>query len=142
LEALRQGSSSVPEYAAAFKQKAAHTSFSDYNQRQKFRTGLQDRIKVQLAHVPYSGKDTLKKLIEHAIQIGRNFKELDADKKKTTWWIPRQGPKTPEYKAGPSKDSDTMDIDSGRQRGAPKPQGKTGSFKCYRCGEEGHMARN
>src|SRR6267154_2709968 len=33
-----------------------------------------------------------------------------------------------------------MDVDAAKQKAAP-PRG-SGSFKCYRCGEEGHMARN
>ncbi|KAG1721216.1 hypothetical protein EDD22DRAFT_790851 [Suillus occidentalis] len=36
LETLRQGSTSIPEYAVTFKQKVAYTHFSDYDQRLKF----------------------------------------------------------------------------------------------------------
>jgi len=34
-----------------------------------------------------------------------------------------------------------MDVDSSKVKGRPKPQGKN-SFKCYRCGQEGHIAWN
>jgi hypothetical protein len=143
LETLRQGSTSVPEYAATFKQKAAYTHFSDYDQRLKFRNGLQQRIKEQLAHVSYKDKDTLPKLIEHSIQIGRNFEELDSEKKKTSWWTPKQGTRNFENpRAGPSQESNAMDVDANRFRGRTKPQAQNNTFKCYRCGEEGHIARN
>ncbi|KAG2342604.1 hypothetical protein BDR05DRAFT_948692 [Suillus weaverae] len=131
LESLRQGSSSIPEYVAAFKQKAAYTHFSDYD--------LQ-----QLAHVPLKDKSSLKTLIERAVEIGQNFEELDGEKKRSSWWTPKNTKDNAfnsNARAGPSN-TDTMDVDSSKQRGTPKPQGKTGSFKCYRCGEEGHIARN
>jgi hypothetical protein len=145
LESLRQGSTSVPEYVAAFKQKAAYTKFSDYDLRLKFRGGLQQRIKDQLAHVSFKDKDTLTKLVEHAIQIGRNFEELDSEKKKTSWWTPREGTRNFETsRAGPSqsRDNNAMDVDSNRFKGGPKPQAQKNEFKCYRCGETGHIARN
>ena len=100
LETLKQGSSSVPEYAAAFKQKAALTKYSDYDLRLKFRSGLQTRIKEQLAHIPASEKDTLKKLIDYSIQIGRNYEELDAEKKKSNWWTPNKETPKPSITQG------------------------------------------
>jgi hypothetical protein len=145
LESLRQGSTSIPEYVAAFKQKAAYTRFSDYDLRLKFRGGLQQRIKEQLAHVSFKDKDTLMKLVEHAIQIGRNFEELDSEKKKSSWWTPKQETRRFEApRAGPSqsRDNNTMDVDSNRFRGGPKPQAQKNEFKCYRCGETGHTTRN
>lgn len=36
IESLRQGSMTVPEYVATFRQKAAYTKFSDYDLCQKF----------------------------------------------------------------------------------------------------------
>jgi hypothetical protein len=145
LESLRQGSTSVPEYVATFKQKAAYTHFSDYDLRLKFRGGLQQRIKEQLAHMPFKDKDTLTKLMEHAIQIGRNFEELDSEKKKSTWWTPKQGTrnfKAPRAGPSQSRDNNTMDVDSNRFRGGPKLQAQKNEFKCYQCGETGHIARN
>jgi hypothetical protein len=35
-----------------------------------------------------------------------------------------------------------MDVDSNRFRGGPKLQAQKNEFKCYRCGETGHIARN
>jgi Ty3 transposon capsid-like protein len=81
LETLKQGSSSVPEYVASFKQKSVFTNFSDYDLRLKLRSGLQTRIKEQLAHVALKDKNTFNKLVERAVEIGQNFEELDAEKK-------------------------------------------------------------
>jgi len=140
LETLKQGSSSVPEYVAVFKQKAAYTKFSDYDLRVKFRSGLQTWVKEQLAHVKLAEKNTLKLMIDSAIQIGQNFEELDAEKKRNSYWTPKGkeqvAPRNPQPKA-----DDAMDVDSSKVKGRPKPQGKN-SFKCYRCGQEGHIARN
>jgi len=140
LDSLKQSTSSVAEYVSAFRQLAAHVSgFSDYDLRRRFRTGLQQRVRDQLAHISPREKDTLEKLIEKSLEIGQNFEELDAEKKSR--WIPRTG--APQEKKV-SEGGNAMDVDANRQRGGPRPQGQQGGkgFKCYRCGQEGHMARN
>jgi hypothetical protein len=89
LETLRQGSSSVPEYVAIFKQKATYTKFSDYDLHVKFQSSLQTWVKEQLAHVKLAEKNTLKLLIDLAIQIEQNFDEIDAKKKRNFYWTPK-----------------------------------------------------
>jgi len=135
LEALRQGTTSVTDYIATFRQKAQYTQFSDYDLRLKFRSGLQTRVKEQLAHIPPREKDTLSKMIEVVVQIGQNFDELDGEKKRSAWQ-----PRGSYAKDSTSRDPNAMDMDAAKQKAAP-PRG-TGGFKCYRCSEEGHMARN
>jgi len=147
LDALKQGSSTVADYVAQFRQKAAKCGFSDYDLRRRFRMGLQQRVREQLAHVSPKEKDTLEKLISHSLEIGQNNEELDAEKKayKTTWTPRSTGTSSGSSAAKTvSQGGDAMDVDAQKTRGGPRPQGKQGSraFKCYRCGKEGHIARN
>jgi len=140
LETLKQGYSSVPEYVAVFKQKATYTKFSDYDLHVKFQSGLQTQVQEQLAHVKLAKKNTLKLMINSAIQIRQKFEELDAEKKHNSYWTPKGkeqvAPQNPQPKA-----DDAMDVDSSKTKGRPKPQGKN-SFKCYHCGQEGHITQN
>jgi len=147
LDALKQGSSTVVDYVAAFRQKAAKCGFSDYDLRRRFRMGLQQRVKEQFAHVSPKEKDTLEKLISHSLEIGQNNEELDAEKKAyKAAWTPRSTGTSSGSSATKtvSQGGDAMDVDAQKTRGGPRPQGKQGSgaFKCYRCSKEGHIARN
>jgi len=111
LDSLKQSTSSVAEYVSAFRQLAAHVSrFSDYDLWRRFRTGLQQRVRDQLAHISPREKDTLEKLIEKSLEIGQNFEELDAEKKSR--WILRTG--APQEKKV-SKGGNAMDVDVKRQ---------------------------
>jgi len=125
----------VTDYITTFCQKAQYIQFSDYDLHLKFRSSLQTRIKEQLAHIPPRDKDTLNKLIEAVVHIGQNFDELDGEKKHSMWQL--RGSYT---KDSNSCDPNAMDVDAMKQKAAP-PQG-SGSFKCYHCSEEGHMACN
>jgi len=147
LDALKQGSSTVADYVAAFRQKAAKCGFSDYDLRRRFRMGLQQRVREQLVHVSPKEKDTLEKLISHSLEIGQNNEELDAEKKayKAAWTPRSTGTSSGSSTAKTvSQGGDAMDVDAQKTRGGPRPQDKQGSgaFKCYRCGKEGHIARN
>jgi hypothetical protein len=147
LDALKQGNTTVADYVAIFRQKSAKCGFSDYDLRRRFRMGLQQRVREQLAHVSPKEKDTLEKLIRHSLEIGQNNEELDAEKKAyKSLWTPRSttGTGGSSSMKTVSQGGDAMDVDAQKTRGGPRPQGKQGggAFKCYRCGEEGHMARN
>ena len=141
LDALKQNASTVAEYVSAFRQKSSQTfGFSDYDLRRRFRTGLQQRVRDQLAHVSPIQKDTLEKMITRCLEIGQNLEELDAEKKAR--WAPRVN--MPSASKPVSQGGDAMDVDANKQQGGARPQGQQGGkgFKCYRCGQEGHMARN
>jgi hypothetical protein len=145
LDALKQSTSTVVEYTSAFRQKCAHCyGFSDYDLRRRFRMGLQQRVRDQLAHVSPRNKDTLDKLVTQALEIGQNLEELDAEKKySSNRWTPRAAA-APYAPKTVSQGGDAMDVDKSKTSGGPRPQGQTGGagFKCYRCGQSGHMARN
>ena len=144
LDALKQSTSTVAEYTSAFRQKCAHcANFSDYDLRRRYRMGLQQRVRDQLAHVSPKNKDTLDKLITQALEIGQNLEELDAEKKySSNRWTPRAA--APYAPKTVSQGGDMMDVDKSKSSGGPRPQGQQGGqgFKCYRCGQMGHMARN
>jgi hypothetical protein len=78
LDALKQGNTTALDYVATFRQKSAKCSFSDYDLHRRFRMGLQQRVREQLAHISPKNKDTLKKLIAHSLEICQNQEELDA----------------------------------------------------------------
>jgi hypothetical protein len=144
LDALKQSTSSVAEYVSAFKQKATQCSgFSDFDLRRRFRTGLQQRVRDQLAHISPGQKNTIDKLVAVSLEIGQNFEELDAEKKMNRW-TPRGQQSSYTAERTVSQGGNAMDVDANKQRGGPRPQGQQGGkgFKCYRCGKEGHMARN
>jgi len=136
LDALKQGSSTVSDYVASFRQKAAKCSFSDYDLRRRFRMGLQQRIRDQLMHVSPKDKDTHEKLISHSLEIGQNQEELDAKKKvwKSTWTPRSTGTLGSSSTKMVSQGGDAMDVDTQKTRGGPRLQGKQGggAFKCYR----------
>jgi regulator of replication initiation timing len=144
LDALKQSTSTVAEYTSAFRQKSAHCfGFSDYDLRRRYRMGLQQRVRDQLAHVSPKNKDTLDKLVTQALEIGQNLEELDAEKKySSNRWTPRAA--APYAPKTVSQGGDMMDVDKSKTSGGPRPQGQQGGqgFKCYRCGQMGHMARN
>jgi len=147
LDALKQETKTITEYVALFRQKSARCRFSDYDLIRRFRMGLQQRVRDQLAHVAAASKNTLETLIRHAIEIGQNLEELDAEKKAyRSQWTPRATTHQSTQGSAPktvSQGGDAMDVDAQKQKGGPRPQvNQPGGFKCYRCGKEGHMARN
>jgi hypothetical protein len=68
--------------------------------------------------VKLAEKNTLKLMIDSAIQIRQNFEELDAKKKHNSYWTPKGKEQVAPWNPQPKADN-AMDVDSSRTKGRP-----------------------
>ena len=122
LRVLWQGSSSVPEYAALFKELMTRTGYSSADLRDRFYEHLSTRIKDELVHTarPIA---SLNELITVAsdidVRVRQRRAERDREKRRSgittsTTTLPTPPPTTPF--TAPLTDPNAMDIDATRTR--------------------------
>jgi len=138
MDQLRQGSHSVDEYVASFKELTSKTKYNDAAHVEKFERGLNSALVDKIYSLPEMPV-TLAQWITWATKLDRQWRQREARKKvsnssstpkpfKSLSPIAKnpQGPKEP--------DVVPMEIDSGKKRFGP--------LICYKCRKPGHIARN
>lgn len=140
LAKLAQGNNAAEVYINSFRSKAPLTGFNDVALVAEFKRGLNVNLMCKIySNVPVPGNDKLQEWYDHAILINRTF----CNNKNALKWNSRQcaeqtpkkdTPRAKVPKPKPAqKDPDAMDVNGTKQHP---------TFKCYKCGKEGHIARN
>lgn len=135
LVALRQGSTTVSEYAGRFQELATETALSDADKCVRFRSGLSKRILQMLAGVMIANKlDTLDKYIEAALHVDAVLRQTDHEVRAAG------GTSAPARSHAP--DPYAMDIDASRAPNNGKTRNdymRAMSGRCFKCGATGHV---
>jgi hypothetical protein len=138
MDQLKQGSHSVEEYVAKFKELASQTKYNDAAHIEKFEKGLNSALVDKIYSLPEM-PDTLTGWITWATKLDRQWRQREARKKALGPPTPqkpfRSQPlpvKTPQVSREPAVVP--MEIDSGKKR--------LGPMVCYKCRKPGHIARN
>jgi hypothetical protein len=146
LRTLYQGFSSVPEYAAKFKELMARTLYSQADLRDRFYDHLSPRIKDELVHTDRE-HDTFDRLVNVATDIDTRIRLRRAEREKER---PRAGTSTgattarfpaptPTFTTVPSSDPNIMDVDATRTR---EEYLKRMRGRCFGCGSPNHNKRD
>lgn len=138
MDQLRQGSHTVEEYVASFKELTSKTKYNDAAHVEKFERGLNSALVDKIYSLPEM-PTTLAGWINWATKLDRQWRQREARKKVlSSSSTPKQfrsiSPpvKTPQVSRNP--DVVPMEIDSGKRR--------LGPLICYKCRKTGHIARN
>lgn len=145
LRVLWQDTSTVPEYAALFKELMARTGYSRADLRDRFYEHLSTRIKDELVHTARSITD-LDDLITVAssidVRVRQRRAERDRERKRTgiiTGMTATQGPQATTPFAPPVADTVPMEVDATRTREEflSRMRGK-----CFGCGSTNHAKKD
>lgn len=164
LERLSQ-TGRVADYATTFRQYSVDVQWNDQALRDKFRTGLKDRIKDELARDVMPA--TFEGLVERAIRIDTRFIEREQERRltqaphapfhprptapirptvTTASYRPPAGPPPPRAPVPnaprpPVRAPDAMDLDGNRHKLTPQErQHRADNKLCFYCGQAGHTA--
>lgn len=151
LQALRQGSKTVAEYASLFQQHAIDVAWNEPAMMYCFRCGLSEEIKDELARIPRP--TSLLQLIDVAVQLDERLTErkverryghlpmyggaAPADATATRRAPPEVTPENEDLGPGP------MRIDATRNTLTPgEREERRRKGLCYNCGQKGHLSAN
>jgi hypothetical protein len=149
LENLQQREKSILDYSHQFSLLAARSGYSDLDLKEKFRRGLNFRVKMALATRSY---DTFKELRDAALMLERNMREmgigLNTNTTRPTYGVQRTWGGNDRWgnMRTLARDPNAMEIDATHQ--GPSNLRATGRFglsnqtRCYSCQETGHISRN
>jgi hypothetical protein len=129
---LRQ-TTSVATYASEFQGYAADLEWNDAAFRSQFYLGLKDTVKMELSR--NANIRTLAAMINAAKEIDERLQELRQDRFFYPGFKNQQKGKYDEDPYGPRP----MELGNITKRGRSQ---KRSGVRCYRCQEEGHIARN
>lgn len=146
LETLKQDDKTVPKYAALFNQYSDIVGISDGDKWNRFRKGLNEWIKDDLARTEKDHSD-LGKLIDVATSMERRKLERQAEKARDKGQAPK-ATSTPHafrpFQPASVVDPNAMVIDA-----SVPGNGKTRDHwrqamrgKCYGCGDQNHVSAN
>lgn len=144
LDTLTQGTKTISEYAHQFSLAAPRSGYSDLDLKERFRKGLNFKVKMALCTQSY---ETLRDLRDAALKLERNMREMGIGPS-TTSTTPRQWGDSRQWGPGrTTHDPNAMDIDVTHQNTGTTPPRTTGNYglidtrRCYGCGESGHLSR-
>jgi hypothetical protein len=139
IEKLRQGEKSVAEYTATFALLSGRTGFGDTELREKYKRGLNYKVREKMATSSY---DTYAKLRDAALLIERNMRDMGVweGKRQFTNFAPR-----PSY----TRDPYAMQVDATSSQRPPRQPGilpvRSDDWQkeatCFGCGKKGHIKR-
>lgn len=141
LRALWQGSKTVPEYAAKFKELMSRTGYSAADLRDRFYEHLASGIKDELVHTARP-IGTLDELLTVATDLDVRLRQRRAEKAREQGKsVPSPRLPTTTTTAAPfiAKDPNAMDIDGTHSREAFI---KSMTGKCFGCGSTAHNKRD
>jgi hypothetical protein len=146
LRVLEQNESTVPEYAAQFKELMARTGYSSVDLRDRFYEHLAPIIKDELVHTARQ-VDTLDQLINVATDLDVRIRQRQAEKdreKKRTGFVKKTTFVHPLFSSTPfvspsSTEPAAMDVDATRTRDEflRRMRGK-----CLGCGSGSHLKKD
>jgi hypothetical protein len=147
LRVLWQDSSTVPEYAALFKELMARTGYSSVDLRDRFYEHLATRIKDELVHTARP-VGTLDELITVSsdidVRIRQRRAERDRERKRSgvvtgITVTPARAPPSNVPFVAPTSEPAAMDVDATRTREEFQRRMKG---KCYGCGSGTHARKD
>jgi hypothetical protein len=148
LRKLEQGTSTVPEYAALFKQLMARTGYSSADLRDRFYDRLDGKIKDELVHTARP-TTSLHELIAVASDLDIRIRQREAERNRergrsgayTGTRVARPTVPTVSYNPfiPPATEPVAMDVDATRTREEFARQMKG---RCYGCGSSTHTIKD
>ena len=145
LRILWQGSLTIPEYTACFKELANHTGYSMPDLRDRFYEHLSTTIKDELVHTARP-IGTLEELIiattDIDLRIRQRCAERDRERGKSTGaTAAAKAPLTMHTTsfAAPPRDPNAMEVDATRTR---EEFNRLMRGKCYGCGSSAHVKKD
>ncbi|PFH45405.1 hypothetical protein AMATHDRAFT_160031 [Amanita thiersii Skay4041] len=132
---IKQGSRSGKEHVQMFKQSYMRSGYGEIARIHKFKRSLNTPLLDKCMAIPKL-PTTLDKWYDLVIWLDRQWRQAMAERKMFTTCggsstINRQQPQEPQPPVRPAqRDPNAMQVDRSR-----------GSFRCYNCGQSGHMAR-
>jgi Retrotransposon gag protein len=146
LRVLEQNESTVPEYAAQFKELMSRTGYSSTDLRDRFYEHLAPIIKDELVHTARP-VDTLDRLISVTTDLDVRIRQRQAEKereKKRTWFAKRTAVTQPLVSNTPfvspsSTEPAAMDVDATRTRDEFLRRMKG---RCLGCGSATHFKKD
>ena len=150
MDMLKQGSGSVEEYVASFRELQDETEFNDAALMEKFERGLSRTLVDKIYCLQHFPKD-LKELMDWALKFDRLWRKREQKYKLSTapsqttssyFKTPSKAPSTQPTVTPPQQTPPTaklpdvvpMQVDSGRK--------KVGPSVCFKCRKPGHFARD
>ena len=142
LRVLWQAGSTVPEYAAQFKQLMTRTGYSGIDLRDRFYEHLSSRIKDELVHSARA-TTTLDELIIVATDIDTRVRqrraEKEREKRRTGETLEMTVTPTPFLNPSPNTEPVAMNVDATRTRDDFMRQMRG---KCFGCGSAAHTKKD
>jgi Retrotransposon gag protein len=149
LNLLKQGSQSVDEYVAKFREYKDDTGYNDAALVEHFEKGLNSALVDKIYALPEM-PSTLKDWISWSTKLDRQWRQREVKKKAAGNFNTTKPNNTPRQTSNfapfvnppkavtPSKEPDVvpMEVDSGWRRVASKP------IVCYKCRKPGHIAKH
>ena len=141
LKGLWQGKNTVAAYAAAFKQHASRTGYSDPDLRDRFYQHLSNRVKDGLVYTDEDNIGTLDGLIQEAMHIDNRQIERAKERGQSITTPSRVPNSTSAFHAipfAPAHDPNAMDVDATSTGRSPDDYRKFMAGRCYGCGSQNH----
>ncbi|PFH45022.1 hypothetical protein AMATHDRAFT_163714 [Amanita thiersii Skay4041] len=136
LTTMKQGSKSAEEHVQCFKQAYGCSGYQETAGIHELKRSLNTPLLDKCMSVPKL-LTTLNKWYELVIQLDRQWRQAVVEKKQTqrNWQVPANQQNQPQQWRPPTqpvqRDPNAMQVDRNR-----------GAFRCYNCGQTGHMACN
>ena len=147
LIALTQGYGPVKDYIITFKVLIPLTGFNDYVLVAQFRKGLHPKLGYDVVRAGAPGDEDLKGWYTPTTEMARAFRDAkhyygnQGERKEGKWGMTPYKPRS--NTASTSKREET--LETSKIKGEPtevKIERCEGSFKCYNCQKEGHIAKH
>ena len=145
---LTQGYGPVEDYIIAFKALVPLSGFNDYALVAQFRRGLHPKLGYDIVRTGALGDEDLEGWYTRSTEMARAFRDAkryygDQSRKKDTRRGPSQYRPKENTATSSSKREETPELPKiKREPTEVKMEQREGSFKCYNCQKEGHIAKH